>query len=221
MPDIFVSSSNPPPKPTETPKITPDNLPEAETERAKYKGHTHSRFAAFSMFPERVKFETKEEDEKVVLLLRQHPIVNVPWILLVIAMIFVPIIVGALGILSSLPPGFGLIVNMSWYLLTMAIAMENFLNWFFNVYIVTNTRVVDIDFVNLIYKNVSDANLDKIQDVSYNMGGVVRTVFNFGDVVIQTAAEIEQFDFMAVPNPAKVAKVIQDLAIAESKKEHE
>ena len=52
----------------------------------------------------------------------------------------------------------------------------------FNVYIVTDERIIDIDFYNLIYKEVSDANIDKIQDVTYKMGGVVRTLFNYGDV---------------------------------------
>ena len=43
------------------------------------------------------------------------------------------------------------------------------------------------------------------------MGGVARTIFNYGDVFIQTAAEVSEFDFLAVPNPDKVAKIIEDL----------
>jgi len=194
MPDIFTSIPI-------TPKVVEPHFP---------KRH-HSRFSAFMHYPDKINFETKEKDEKVVLLLRQHPIVNVGWILLALLMLTVPTIIGMLGIFSSFPSKFGLIIDLTWYLITLAFIMESFLDWFFNVYIVTNLRIVDIDFVNLIYKNVSDANLDKIQDVSYNMGGVARTIFNYGDVVIQTAAEISEFDFAAVPNPAKVAKVIEDL----------
>lgn len=209
MPDIFVNSPTPnlPPKPS---PIVPDTSPATPPAFPKY--HP-SRFSAFALYPDKVRFETKEREEKVVLLLRQHPLVNVPWILLVIAMLLAPLLVGRLGILAFLPPGFELIIILAWYLLTLAIAMENFLDWFFNVYIVTNLRIVDIDFVNLIYKNVSDANIDKIQDVTYNMGGVIRTVFNFGNVVIQTAATIEQFEFDAVPNPARVVKILEDLRI--------
>ena len=83
--------------------------------------------------------------------------------------------------------------------------------WFFNVYIVTTERVVDVDFYNLIYKKVSDADLIKIQDVSYNQGGVLRTLLNYGDVNIQTAGEVTNFDFEAVPQPDRVAKILQDL----------
>lgn len=204
MPDIFVNTSSEPAKSfSPSPKVAGAPFP---------KRH-HSRFSAFWQYPEKVDFETKEKDEKVILLLRQHPIVNVGWILLAFLMLTVPTIIGMLGVFSSFPPKFKLIIDLTWYLITFVFIMENFLDWFFNIYIVTNLRIVDIDFVNLIYKEVSDANIDKIQDVSYNMGGVGRTVFNYGNVIIQTAAEIEEFDFEAVPNPAKVAKIIEDLMI--------
>ena len=85
------------------------------------------------------------------------------------------------------------------------------MDWYFNVYFVTTKRIIDVDFYNLIDKRVSDAEIDKIQDVSYTTGGVIRTMFNYGDVFIQTAAEVSEFDFMAVPRPEKGAKIIDDL----------
>jgi len=111
---------------------------------------------------------------------------------------------------DALPTGFGFVLTLIWYLITVAYAMESFFSWFFNVYIVTNMRIIDIDFYNLIYKQVSDTNLGNVQDLTYNMGGVVRTIFNYGDVFIQTAAEVTEFEFLAVPHPDKVVKVIED-----------
>lgn len=204
MPDIFVSTSEKPAK---------NFPPPPKVAEAPFPRRHHNRFSAFWQYPDKVNFETKEKDEKVVLLLRQHPIVNIGWILIAVLMLLVPTVVGMLGVFSSFPPKFKLIIDLTWYLITLAFIMESFLDWFFNVYIVTNLRIIDIDFVNLIYKNVSDANIDKIQNVSYSMGGVARTVFNYGDVVIQTAAEIQEFEFGAVPNPPKVAKIIEDLVI--------
>lgn len=209
MPDIFIS-------PDEqihegTPSPIPSTEPKTETERMAIPGHTHHRMSAFSLYPEDVDFETKESDEKIILLLRQHPIVNVKWILVTILLFLVPGIARAFGVFSAFPTGFDLVITLAWYLFTMAYALESFLSWYFNVYFVTTLRVVDVDFYNLIYKQVSDANISKIQDVTYNMGGVTRTVFNYGNVFIQTAAEVSEFDFLAVPNPDKVAKIIEDL----------
>ena len=132
-----------------------------------------------------------------------------------------PSILSVFPILDFLPANFQLVSVLGWYLITTAFVLESFLTWFFNVYLVTDERIIDIDFYNLIYKEVSDANIDKIQDVTYKMGGVVRTLFNYGDVLIQTASEVPNFEFLAVPMPDKVARVLQDLRIEEEQEKLE
>jgi hypothetical protein len=47
------------------------------------------------------------------------------------------------------------------------------------------------------------------------MGGGIRTMFRFGDLVIQTAAEIPKINFEDVPEPDKVARILRDLRIEE------
>lgn len=185
MPDIFVSPEKEPELPVEEPKT--------EAQKIKLPGHSHNPLAAFCFYPEGVKFETIEKEEKVILLLRQHLIVNVKWILVTLIMLFIPRLAGLFGFFGALPAGFGFVLTLIWYLITVAYAMESFFSWFFNVYIVTNMRIIDIDFYNLIYKQVSDTNLGNVQDLTYNMGGVVRTIFNYGDVFIQTAVEVARW----------------------------
>lgn len=171
--------------------------------------------ASFLMRPDGVSFETREEQEQIILFLRKHFVTNIPWIFISFVMFIVPTIVMTFGVLDSIPTNFRFIFILIWYLVSTAYTLESFLTWFFNVYIVTDERIIDIDFYNLTYKEVSDANLDKIEDVTYKMGGVIRTLFNYGDVLIQTAAEITNFDFLAVPYPDKVVKVLQDLRMEE------
>jgi membrane protein YdbS with pleckstrin-like domain len=224
MTDIFVSElkKTAPENSTVPDKAAPSvpaGVPVTESPRPVVSSHNHSHLSSFRLYPEDVEFETKENDEKIILLLRAHPITNIGWILIAILMFFVPGIARTLGVFNSLPSGFGLVISLVWYLITTAYVLESFLGWYFNVYFVTNLRVIDVDFYNLIYKQVSDANIDKIQDVSYNMGGVIRTIFNFGNVFIQTAAKVEEFDFLAIPNPDKVAKIIEDMITKDEQKE--
>ncbi len=210
MPDVFISDSRKNNK-KEVPPV-PVEVPKRESQRINIEGHTHNKFSSFSVYPENVDFETREDNEKIVLLLRQHVIVNLKWILVTILMLMVPVIARSLNVFNVIPINFGIVINLSWYLITFAYALENFLSWYFNVYLVTTDRVIDVDFYSLIYKQVSDANLDKIQDVTYNMGGVARTIFNYGNVFVQTAAEVSEFEFLAVPNPDRVVKIIQELS---------
>jgi len=102
-----------------------------------------------------------------------------------------------------------------WYMIIVAYVFENFLSWFFDINIITDERIIDIDFHNLIYKEVSDTKIDRVQDVTYRQGGVLRAIFDYGDVLIQTAAEVPSFEFLAVPHPHRVVKILNDLKIEE------
>lgn len=174
-----------------------------------------SKLSEFNRVGEGVRFETQALNEKIILLLRAHPITNVPWIVAAIAMAIVPTFFRFTPLVGVVPDRFSLVIMILWYLITFAFVFEQFLNWYFNVYIVTDERIIDIDFVNILYKRVSETKLDKIQDVTYSQGGVVRSLFNYGNVYIQTAAESREFEFNAVPNPNKVAEVLRALVTQE------
>lgn len=178
-------------------------------------------FGAFYLNPDKLSFETKHKEEKIILVLRKHPITNLQWILIAIAMIFAPVVLSFFPLLEFLPGNFQFIVILGWYLMTTAFVLQNFLTWFFNVDIVTDERIIDIEFYNLIYKQVSDAKTDRIQDITYKMGGALRNIFNYGDVFVQTAGEVPNFEFLAVPNPDKVVEVLQNQRIEEEKEKME
>jgi uncharacterized membrane protein YdbT with pleckstrin-like domain len=171
---------------------------------------------AFALNPAGVRFETQETEEQVVLFLRQHLIVNLGWVVLAIIMaiaptVLFPMLISALGIVVPVPTGYIVIGTLFWYLGTFGFVLAKFLGWFFNIYIVTNERIVDIDFYYLLYKRFSQAELDKIQDLSYSSGGLIATFFNYGNVRVQTAGETPNLEFDKVPYPEKVVETIREL----------
>jgi len=190
MPDVFVS---------------PDLPQKTSTEKS-----ARNLFSSFSLDPTDIDFETKDSNERIILMLRRHPIVNVKWIVVTFLLLISPTFLGALGVFSLFPAGFPLVISLAWYLVTTAYAIEGFLDWYFNVYFVTTLRIVDVDFYNLVSKKVSDAEVTKIQDVSYTTNGFLGAMFNFGNVFIQTAADVQEFKFSSVPKPEKVAKILDD-----------
>lgn len=207
MPDLYKSET----KKEDTQKVL---KPEGKSRHSE-SGHTHNPLAAYSYCPDNVSFETQDSQEKVILFLRKHPITNLPWILLAVLLAFAPAILTSFPLLSFLPVNFQFVALLLWYLVVTAFVLESALTWFFNVYIVTDERIIDVDFLNLIYREITEAKIDKIQDVTHSVGGVVRTIFNYGDVVIQTAGTAQNLEFEAVPEPAEVTKIIQELRIEE------
>ena len=181
------------------------------------KGHNHNPLSSFCYYPHNVNFVNKEPDEEVVLLVRRHIITNIPWFLVSVAMAITPTIVGGLSVLDFLPVRFQVAISLIWYLLSLAVFIEGFLSWFFSVNIITNKRVIDVDFINLIYREISDAEVTHIEDVTVQMGSVVRTLFNYGDLEIQTAAETKQIEFMAIPHPDRVQRILSDLRMGDER----
>ncbi len=187
----------------------------------KLEGHSHNPMSSFFYLPDNVNFIAQDAHERIVLLLRKHPITNVPWILGGIIMLFAPGVLSFFPLLDFLPERFQFVAVVLWYLLTTAFVFEKFLSWFFNVYIVTDERIFDVDFVNLVYREIAEANLDHIEEVNVRMGSVIRTIFNYGDILIQTASEQPNLDFEAVPDPDRVAKIIRELRVEEEQEKIE
>ncbi len=173
--------------------------------------------SSFLKDPPGTKFEGEDPGEQVLYVLRRSFVTNLGWILFAVLLIISPAFVNTLLFSLNLnyPELIGsnlaFNINALWYLFTFGFIFERFLNWFFNVYIITNKRIVDMDFYHLLYRRVSDAPLRNIEDISYDVQGAFEALFNIGDVIIQTAAELPQFEFQSVSNPAKMQDILSDL----------
>lgn len=166
---------------------------------------------SFASFPNKLSFETQDEEEEVILFLRQHPIVNIKWVVVAILMLTLPSIFSFFPPYTTLPANFQFVVTMGWYMFVFGYTLAKFMGWFFNIYILTDERVVDIDFQNIFFRKISTAKIEEIQDVNIQSSGSFETFFGYGSVFIQTAAEVSQFEFMYVPNPDRVGKIINQM----------
>ena len=145
-------------------------------------------------------------------------------------MIVAPLMFASFPFFEVLPVSFARMTVVLWYLVTTAVVLEGFFNWYFDVFIVTDERIIDVDFKNLIYKNITTTKIDKIEDVTYNVSGAVPSFLNFGNVLIQTAGAgvemtpqgtVPYIEIFNTPHPAKVAKLINELILEEEQEKIE
>ena len=205
MPDLYTSNQ---------PKSRP--LIEKTTERNFLPPQSGHSLSSLLVLPKKsVRFDTQDPEEEILLMLRRHWITNLPWFFMAVVLFFAPAVLTFFPLLASFPEKYRFVFVIIWYLITLMFIFEKFLSWFFNMTIITDERIVDIDFINLTTKKISDCELDKIQDVSFTNSGAFGTIFNYGDVTVQTAAEIVEFVFEDVPRPAKVAEILQRLRTEE------
>lgn len=174
-------------------------------------------FSSYLERPINYRFEGQDPNEKILLLLRAHPITNLSWlipaVLLFLWPFFIPKALQFFNLdLSTIPQSFEIIFLIINYLLVLTITFEGFLYWYFNVYIVTDKNVIDVDFHSILFKNIDVAPLRNIEDTSSSMGGILNSIFHYGNVFIQTAGATKNIDFISVPRPHYVADFILDEA---------
>lgn len=169
----------------------------------------HRFLHAFCTYPS-LRFETQSESEQVILLLRAHPITQVFWILTAFIMIvlsfFISLFLEPILTISQL-----IFTLLFWYAIIVSYVFLNILNWLFNVGMVTNERIVDIDFHGTLYKEVSASSIGKIEDVTIKTGGFAASLFHYGNLFIQTAGTEGNIEFINIPNPTQAASIINNL----------
>ena len=230
MPDIFVASSkNPatknqtlPQQPTlsqanATPLATSKNQPFTDTPSADFPVNHHVHlFASSCRNPLGMTFQNQDPNEMVLLFVRKDFVTNFLWIAISIVLFFLPALTLPVWKLlnidfSFLPDRFFLFFALFYYLLVLTYVFINFITWYFNISLVTNVRIIELSFSGIVFKDVSATKIDLIQDVSYSQIGVLRTIFNYGDVMVQTAGTLDNFTFKAVPDPENIINIIQGL----------
>ena len=161
MPDIFVAKKKEPIKATKPKVVKKETVAEELAQQT-----SENPLAALAFRPKKLSFDTQEKEEKIILLARRHWVTNLGWVLIILAMIFLPPLISlALPQVYRLIP-FHSVLILIWYLATFSYAFEKFLKWFFNVNIITDERVVDIDFPFILYRDISSTKIDNLQDVS-------------------------------------------------------
>jgi hypothetical protein len=85
------------------------------------------------------------------------------------------------------------------------------MNWYFNMGIVTNKQIIDVDFSALSFRNVSRTELDHIEDITVKVSGFASSIFDFGNIFIQTAGSEINTEFINIPHPSRAAHIIQDI----------
>lgn len=96
----------------------------------------------------------------------------------------------------------------------LAIWIYSFLIWvdyYFDIWIITNERIINIEQKGMFTRKVSEMTYAKIQDISTEVVGFIPTVINYGDVKVQTAGENENFIFRTVSDPYQIKNVIAEM----------
>jgi hypothetical protein len=164
--------------------------------------------------------------ESKILYFRRHPITFLPLVLIALLVILIPF--AAYYLISFLKPEFFaepgyltlFILGASiFFLFGSLFAFQMFIEYWLDVFILTDRRLLDIDQHGLFGRTVSELRLYRTQDVTAQVKGMLHSLLDYGDVFVQTAGEIERFKFEDISHPNHVAKLILEMSEADRKQQ--
>lgn len=158
------------------------------------------------------------KNEPMVLFVRRHWFSFLPWAILVLFIVLAPIILfsislGQTNILAlSQTIRVSIILGTSaYYLFALAIFLAVWIDFYLDVTIVTEQRLIDIHQDGLFNHRISEQSLLRVQDVSVRVLGPFQTMMQFGTVYVETAGEEQNFVMVNLPKPNLIADKIMDL----------
>ncbi|MBI4281839.1 PH domain-containing protein [Candidatus Uhrbacteria bacterium] len=163
------------------------------------------------------KIAQQKEYEKFVLLVRRHWIVLAGAIAMLVLEIFLPLaVISALESIifirsyPALDAALSLLLSL-YSLFILLFFLVNVMNYYLDVWIISNERLVNIEQKGLFSRSVAELRFYRVQDVKSEVNGFLPTLFNYGTITVETAGAQENFVMQQIPHTQIVVKHLQEL----------
>jgi hypothetical protein len=154
------------------------------------------------------------EGEEIITTIRRHwfnlaieGIVDI-FIFFVIAVVIIG--VDSFALFGEFSLDSGKIIPLGFFFLGfigLLLWMHFFTSWsdhWLDVWVITNKRVIDIEQHGFFRREVSSFQIDKIQDITCTVSGIIPTWLHFGDIRIQTASISKDLIMKQIPFPEDI-----------------
>ena len=162
-----------------------------------------------------------EESEEILTMVRKHWFYIVSQLAAIFMAAIFPMVL--LGVFLNLPPAFSLTgIDFSqypsqisffialWLFLSVVSAFAVWTKYYLDLWVITDRRIIAVEQINFFNRNVAIFRLERMQDIEFNINGLIQTFFNFGTISAQTAGHMEaNFSSNYMPNPDELQATIQ------------
>jgi uncharacterized membrane protein YdbT with pleckstrin-like domain len=153
------------------------------------------------------RFKWQDRDEVIIINLHKHNVILYQHLIFPIFVLLTVISGCAYWYAQSASPLAllaGIVLSLAPLLFSLYLAVDHFND----NYVVTNKRVVHEERVPLLRESRSEAPLRTVQDIQESQEGILAQIYNYGNLIIETAGERGHVVFRQIANPQKVRDTI-------------
>ncbi len=125
----------------------------------------------------------------------------------------------ALGLILALGPWFffvrlydfglaGLIAFVIVQTVGWLIIIKTVYIWRRNLLVVTTLRIIDVNQKSIFNRIISEVGYDMMQNVTYEVNGVLATLLNYGNMIFETIGSDTAYVFKRIKNPVRIQNVV-------------
>lgn len=167
----------------------------------------------FKAFPKSVNFYGKNKGEEVIFVIRRHWIAYLPDLLITLLVLLLPILL--ISFSDAFPVLDTPLLYAGIFVLSIGVActllITAFLKWYYTLHIVTDQRIVVIKMDSVFYHSFTEAQLEKIEDITHQHIGFIGTIFDVGNLDVDTAGHGVDFKLTMLPQPREMQDILSDL----------
>lgn len=161
-------------------------------------------------------FPAQEKTEQILAVLRKHWFTYaIFWfvgiLMLAIFGVAIGLVLVNISVISQNLINVLVLLGATYLLFIAGLMIFGFVDFYLDVYVITDKRIVSITQDGFFKRAISELDVHQIQDVNADVEGFFPTLLHYGNVRIQTAAELPNFIFESIPHPYETSKKIIDL----------
>ncbi len=156
--------------------------------------------------------------ETIVLKVRKHWFVLARQVALMLVLLVAPFAIWfANGYLHAITvPGdqghLALALGALWALVVWLLFFVFWTNYYLDLWVVTDKHVMNLEQKSFFHREVGMIRLDRIQDITVEINGLLRTLLKFGRIRVQSAGEEEEFIMDDIADPDAIKLKIAELS---------
>ena len=162
-------------------------------------------------------FENLAYDESIIVKSRKHILSVLPSIIVFFILLLLPVVIIIVAYFSGIPlfkfPYVNILVlSIScYYMIYLLVFTSELISYYYDLLLVTKKNVISIEQLTMFSRKILQYNLEQIEDINSNTTGFLPSLFNFGEIIIQTAGTKELTIIKGMPYPQKIASKIMEL----------
>lgn len=97
---------------------------------------------------------------------------------------------------------------IAWIQLLFIIFFISWTNYYLDVLVITDKRVIDIEQIGFFARDMAEIRLDNIQDIKVEVLGFIATLLKVGNLHIQTAGQSKEIYLKNIVHPEEIKNLI-------------